>query len=498
MLMSRWMLHGAIAVTIGSCLLLAGCGDTSESEGTSQAVPPKAVRVEAPAPALDAASDEPRFASNDNAATAPSRTVEVPSPGDPSNGDIVSQLELPRPVLPDALQSDDSDSSINPADAVHRGPWTTNFEAAKKQAKAEGKDILMDFTGSDWCGYCIELNRTVFSKDEFLKYAPKKFVLLELDFPKRHKLAPDLAKQNEALNSAFAVDGFPTIVLTDADGRPYAATGFQQGGPAAYIAHLEELRAIKATRDSKFKAAGAAQGIERAKLLAAGLEALTGPQLRLATEALLPAYASIAQEIVALDADAKGGLKQVWTDRLRHAAFVARVNKLNEFARSNFEDHKAMLAEIATVEAEFKDYTPGLQNLRNFKMRILLNNQMFTEFHKLTDEVLAQKTTTANERLEIMGLKLSILARDRKYVEAEKVLAAALLAVPDDKPYLTQVHLFRAKLAGVQKKGPEAKAAIKQARAVGAAELMDAIDEFENDLLDDLNDDAPSITPKNN
>lgn len=498
MMKSRWMLSRAIAVTISGCLLLAGCGESPNSDSTTQTAPQKEVPVEAPAPALDAASDEPQFTNNDSAAPAKSRTVDAPSPTNPSNGDLVAQLELPRPVLPDAVQSDEPDASINPADAVHRGPWTTNFEAAKKQAKAEGKDILMDFTGSDWCGYCIELNRTVFSKDEFLKYAPKKFVLLELDFPKRHKLAPNLAKQNDALNAAFAVDGFPTIVLTDADGRPYAATGFQEGGPAVYIAHLEELRAIKSKRDAKFTAANTAKGVERAKHLAAGLEMLTGPQLRLASEALLPAYETIVKEIVALDSDGKGGLKQVWTDRLRHAAFVARVNKLNEFARSNFEDHKAMLAEIATVEAEFKDYAPGLQNLRNFKMRILLNNQMFAEFHKLTDEVLAQKTTTANERLEIMGLKLSILARDRKYAEAEKVLAAALLAVPDDKPYLTQVHLFRAKLAGVQKKGPEAKAAIKQARAVGAAELKDAIDEFENDLLDDLNDDAPSITPKGN
>ncbi len=499
MLMSRWMFRGAIAAVMSGCMLLSGCGESTDSEATAKNETPKNVRSEAPAPALSGSQDEPNFASNDDAPPAKNKTVDVPLPGDPSadkDGDIVSKLELPRPVLPELTQSDDSDPPINPADAVHKGPWTTNFEAAKKQAKAEGKDILMDFTGSDWCGYCIELNRTVFSKPEFIKYAPAKFVLLELDFPKQHKLAPALQKQNDSLNSAFAVEGFPTIVLTDADGRPYAATGFQQGGPAKYIAHLEELRAIKAERDAKFKAAAGAKGIERAKLLSEGLDALVGSQLRLAPEALLPAYAPIAKEIVALDADGGAGLKKVWTDRMRHSTFVARIEKLNEFARSNIDNPKAMLSEIETVEAEFKDYAPGAQNLRNFKFRVLLTNNMYSEFHKTTDEVLANKATTANERLEILGLKLSIIAREKKYPDGEKLLGNALLAHADDKMYQTQIHLFRARLAAVQKKVPEAKAALKQARAVGEEQLKDAIDEFESELLEDLGVDTPTVTPK--
>lgn len=493
---SSWLSRGLMASAMSSCLLLTGCGETPATDANAKSEPVKEVPVEAAAPALEVASNDPSMPEGDVGAA----KVRKPQTkdGDGVGDDIVSKLEIPIPVSSDTASSGEPDPSINPADAVHRGPWTSNMAAAKKQAKAEGKDILMDFTGSDWCGYCIELNKTVFSKDEFLKYAPKKFVLVELDFPKGFRLDPQVQQQNQALQSAFGIEGFPSIVLADADGRPYAQTGFQPGGPAKYIAHLEELRAIKTARDAKFKAAEAAKGVGRAKLLAEGLALLTGRDKQLSPEALLPAYASLANEIVSLDADGSAGLKKDWSDRLKHAGFVARINKLNEFARENYENVPVMLTEIGRVEAEFKDYGPGLAQLRNFKFRILLTNKMFPEFHMASDAALAATTISAEERLEIMGLKLSILVRDRQYADAEKVLAGGLAAVKDDKAYVTQVHLFRARLAAVQKKVPEAKAAIKQARAAGADDLKEAIDQFEKDLLSELDNDAPVLNPKGN
>ncbi len=493
---SSWLSRGLIASAMSGCMLLAGCGENSGTDANAKAETVKEVPVEAAAPALEVASNDSAMPEGDAkpAKARGSQKKDADGVGD----DIISKLELPSPASRNAVNSDDTDPSINPADAVHRGPWTSDMAAAKKQAKAEGKDILMDFTGSDWCGYCIELNKTVFSKDEFLKYAPKKFVLVELDFPKGFRLDPQIQQQNQALQSAFGIEGFPSIVLADADGRPYAQTGFQPGGPAKYIAHLEELRATKTARDAKFKAADGAKGVNRAKLLAEGLALLTGRDKQLSPEALLPAYATLANEIVALDADGSAGLKKDWGDRIKHAGFVARINKLNEFARENYENVPVMLTEIGRVEAEFKDYGAGLAQLRNFKFRILLTNKMFPEFHKASDAALAMTSLSAEERLEIMGLKLSILVRDRQFADAEKVLAGGLAAVKDDKAYTTQVHLFRARLAAVQKKAPEAKAAIKQARATGAEDLKEAIDQFEKDLLAELDNDAPLLNPKGN
>jgi protein disulfide-isomerase len=120
-------------------------------------------------------------------------------------------------------------------------PWLTDFEQAKKVAKEENKAILIDFTGSDWCGWCMKLHEEVFSKKKFLEFAKKNFVLLELDFPSKKEIPEDLKKQNKELAKKYNVEGFPTVVLTDAKGRKFAQTGYVEGGPDAYVKHLEEL-----------------------------------------------------------------------------------------------------------------------------------------------------------------------------------------------------------------------------------------------------------------
>ena len=100
----------------------------------------------------------------------------------------------------------------------------------------------MDFTGSDWCGWCIMLDKEVFSKAEFKEYASKNLVLLELDFPRTKPMPPDIAAQNERLLRKYGIQGFPTVVVFDSSGKPLGALGYQQGGPQAFIAQLEKLR----------------------------------------------------------------------------------------------------------------------------------------------------------------------------------------------------------------------------------------------------------------
>lgn len=124
--------------------------------------------------------------------------------------------------------------------------WIQDFEQAKKLASAQGKDILIDFTGSDWCGWCIKLDEEVFAKQAFIDVIPKKFVLLKLDFPRDQSLVtPEIKAQNAKLQKEFGVKGYPTIFLTDATGKQYAQTGYQAGGPEKYIEHLDELQNSK-------------------------------------------------------------------------------------------------------------------------------------------------------------------------------------------------------------------------------------------------------------
>jgi thioredoxin-related protein len=130
-----------------------------------------------------------------------------------------------------------------PAPSVSAKPgWLTNYDQAQKEAQAKNKLLLMDFTGSDWCGWCIMLDKEVFSKPEFKEYATKNLVLLELDFPRMKRMPPETAAQNERLILKYGIQGFPTVVVFDSSGKPLGALGYQPGGPQAFIAQLEKLR----------------------------------------------------------------------------------------------------------------------------------------------------------------------------------------------------------------------------------------------------------------
>ena len=120
--------------------------------------------------------------------------------------------------------------------------WLDDLEKAKTQAKAENKKILLDFTGSDWCGWCKKLDAEVFSQQEFKDYAAKKLVLVELDFPKGFKLPEATKKQNDALAQKFKIRGYPTIVVTSASGLRKGELGYVEGGPKAFIKALEKAK----------------------------------------------------------------------------------------------------------------------------------------------------------------------------------------------------------------------------------------------------------------
>ncbi|HEY2125250.1 MAG TPA: thioredoxin family protein [Chthoniobacterales bacterium] len=120
--------------------------------------------------------------------------------------------------------------------------WQTDYKKAQEQAKTDKKLLLVDFTGSDWCGWCIRLNREVFSKPEFQEYANKNLVLLEIDFPRGKTQTPALKKQNEELATQYRIQGFPTLVVLNGEGRVVGALGYMQGGPSVFIAELEKLR----------------------------------------------------------------------------------------------------------------------------------------------------------------------------------------------------------------------------------------------------------------
>jgi len=118
--------------------------------------------------------------------------------------------------------------------------WLTDLPKAQAQAKAENKIVLMDFTGSDWCGWCIKFRKEVLNTPEFQAYAAKNVVLVELDYPNKKVQSADLKKANAALKTQYDIHGFPTLLVLNQNGKEIGRqVGFSQGGPAAFIAKLE-------------------------------------------------------------------------------------------------------------------------------------------------------------------------------------------------------------------------------------------------------------------
>lgn len=133
--------------------------------------------------------------------------------------------------------------------------WTDDFEEAKSQAKTENKFLLLDFTGSDWCGWCKRLDAEVFEKSDFKKYADNNLVLVKLDFPRGFALKKKVAEQNERLAKEFGIQGYPSIILLDPDGKKITKTGYQEGGAEAYVKHLEDLLAAERKKIGPVKSA---------------------------------------------------------------------------------------------------------------------------------------------------------------------------------------------------------------------------------------------------
>ena len=133
-------------------------------------------------------------------------------------------------------------SNAADAEKKHDLEWLTDLPAAQAKAKEQNKRMMLDFTGSDWCGWCIRLHKEVFSKQEFADYAAKNLVLVEVDFPRQKKLSPAQKKANDALSDKYNIEGFPTILVLNKDGKLLGKTGYTPGGPKAFVAELEKLK----------------------------------------------------------------------------------------------------------------------------------------------------------------------------------------------------------------------------------------------------------------
>lgn len=288
--------------------------------------------------------------------------------------------------------------------------WMTNYEDAKKAAAKDNKDLLLDFTGSDWCQPCMMLKKEVMEKDAFKQEAPKHFVLVEVDFPQQKEQPKELKTQNEKLGELFAIKGFPTVVLADASGRAYARTGYQPGGAEAYNKHLDELRKAHAARDAGFKKAEGASGLDKAKAILEGLSAMEA-------DVVEDYYKEEVEQVIALDSADTLGLKA-------KKEYLERRGKLDEQLEEFAQNQKTKEFAAAIDDFIAKEKVTG-ENLQDLMLTKL---QVFGPADLDKADALLDEVIKVDEKTELAERARSIKARVvemRQQVEKSKKDPAA-------------------------------------------------------------------------
>lgn len=123
---------------------------------------------------------------------------------------------------------------------VAKPVWHTDFDSGQRAARASNRPMLVNFTGSDWCRYCILLKEEVFDGDEFARWA-QDYVLVEIDFPLVSRQPREIEEQNDRLAEKYRIQGYPTVILMHPDGKEIGRLGYARGGAKVFIGHAERL-----------------------------------------------------------------------------------------------------------------------------------------------------------------------------------------------------------------------------------------------------------------
>ena len=269
--------------------------------------------------------------------------------------------------------------------------WTDDFEAAKSQAKAEGKLLLVDFSGSDWCCWCKRLDKEVFSKPEFLEGVKNDFVLVMIDSPNDESLLSEKAKeQNPKVKKMYDkfVEGYPTVLVMDADGEVVEKTGYRDGGPEPYVKFLlgtKKAAAVFKALDAEIAGMKPGDPVRLSKIDAA-ISKLEG--------SVLENHAKYVTELIENDRDKYAG-------KYPKFAFVkpleAKLRKV--FGELNDEMRKRVSA--AAKEAGVKTRVLGMEKFDEIRKEIdSIALQRLSELKAEADAVKAKAPASAQKDLD--------------------------------------------------------------------------------------------------
>ncbi len=159
--------------------------------------------------------------------------------------------------------------------AQEKTAWLNDYKLAVETAKAQNKSLLLLFTG-DWIPICQQFDRKILNTDTFLEEVSEHFVLVRLNYPENNRLPKELATQNQLLKDAYRIRGYPAIVLTDAESRPFGMNGFQPVTPEEYVQQILDTHRVGQEKAEQRANADNVEGLEMAQMLVAGIPDLPG------------------------------------------------------------------------------------------------------------------------------------------------------------------------------------------------------------------------------
>ncbi len=210
--------------------------------------------------------------------------------------------------------------------------WLTSQDEAFAKARETGKPVMIEFTGSDWCGFCKILRKDVLDTPEFEKALADKYVFLELDFPRKKALPEAEQKVNKELAQKMGITGYPSIIMTDKDGLPYSKSVGAPLKPEEFIKSAESWDQNKAKRDEAFTKAKGLSGKEKAAALYEGLKTMD-------SSLWAPYYSEVIAEIIASDPE----------DSCQYKADLTRKERIAAQRKEIMEVYKANRSDIAKI-----------------------------------------------------------------------------------------------------------------------------------------------------
>lgn len=154
--------------------------------------------------------------------------------------------------------------------------WHRDFPSAVAEATEKGKKLLIVFTGTDWIEICQKFHDDILAQPVFMEAVSGRFTLLKLEFPKDNMMPREEAMQKNFLREAYRVRGYPTVVLAEADGRPFGLNGYQPLAPAEYAAQIRKIDAAHEASLAALAESESLEGVEKAKRLRRAIPDLPG------------------------------------------------------------------------------------------------------------------------------------------------------------------------------------------------------------------------------